>query len=81
MSTQCPILDIRHWPTQENISYEKETYRANASNQCHNLSFNPLYSDRFSHAEKYNKDGIVHAIFQGVTGHAGRNFQILKYVQ
>ena len=38
------------------------------------LLHNSLYSDGFSHKDKYNKDGIVHYVFKGVTG---RNFQII----
>ena len=35
---------------------------------CKKPVFNPLYSDRFSNTDKSNKDGIVHYIFEGVTG-------------
>ena len=27
--------------------------------------FNPLFSDGFSHTDRYNKNGIVHYIFKG----------------
>ena len=35
-----------------------------------------LYSDGFSHTDKYNRDRIVHYIFQRVTG---GNFQMNMY--
>ena len=38
--------------------------------------FNPLYSDGMSRTDTYNKDGIVHFIFQGIRG---RNVQIIMY--
>ena len=37
---------------------------------------NPLYSGGFPHTDKYNKDGIVHYIFRGVTGTC-KNVQII----
>ena len=37
------------------------------------LRVNRPYSDGFSHADSCNRDGIVHYIFQGVTG---RHFKI-----
>ena len=35
-----------------------------------------MYSDGFSHTDEYNKDGIVHYIFQWVIG---RTFQIIIF--
>ena len=40
------------------------------------VSFNPLYSDGFSHTDSNNKDRIVRYISYGVTG---RNFQIIMH--
>ena len=42
------------------------------------LVFSPLYSNGFSHTDRYNKAGIVHYISKGVTD---RNFQIIFYFQ
>ena len=36
-----------------------------------------LYSDRFSHTDKSNQDGIVHYIFKGSIG---RHFPIMVYL-